>query len=107
MATFNFVLQNAFCFFFRYYKYVEDVLVSVQKTEESLRRLKQIRDLSSQQSSESTGITDGDKIRLQLNVDVVSYARLAQSLLVNVINVHKLSDLSTMVTNAVKNINIK
>ncbi|CAH2094319.1 unnamed protein product [Euphydryas editha] len=90
-----------------YYKYVEDVLVSVQKTEESLRRLKQIRDMASPQNNDTSGITDGDKIRLQLNVDVVSYRKLAESLLVNVNSVHKLTDLSSMVTDAVKNINIK
>ncbi|CAG9565223.1 unnamed protein product [Danaus chrysippus] len=88
-----------------YYKYVEDVLVSVHKTEESLRRLKQIRDISFQQTQENTGVTDGDKIRLQLNVDVVSYSNLAQSLHVN--NVHKLSQLTSMVSNTVKNIAIK
>ncbi|XP_045776935.1 conserved oligomeric Golgi complex subunit 2 [Maniola jurtina] len=90
-----------------YYKYVEDVLVSVHRTEESLRRLKQIRDMGTQQTSDSPGITDGDKIRLQLNVDVVSYTNLAQSLLVNVNSVHKLTELSLMVTDAVKNIDIK
>ncbi|XP_021198347.3 conserved oligomeric Golgi complex subunit 2 [Helicoverpa armigera] len=90
-----------------YYKYVEDVLTSVQKTEESLRRLKQIREMSSPQSSDSAGMTDGDKIRLQLNVDVVSYGALARSLRLNVNSVHKFSQLSTMVTEAVKNIDIK
>ncbi|XP_034833790.1 conserved oligomeric Golgi complex subunit 2 [Maniola hyperantus] len=90
-----------------YYKYVEDVLVSVHRTEESLRRLKQIRDMGTQQTSDSPGITDGDKIRLQLNVDVISYTNLAQSLLVNVNSVHKLTELSSMVTEAVKNIDIK
>lgn len=92
---------------FRYYKYVEDVLVSVHRTEESLRRLKQIREMGTRQSGESTGITDGDKIRLQLNVDVVSYTTLAQSLRVNVNSVHKLTELSSMVKEAVKNIDIK
>ncbi|KPJ01490.1 Conserved oligomeric Golgi complex subunit 2 [Papilio xuthus] len=90
-----------------YYKYVEDVLTSVQKTEESLRRLKQIRDMASQQNIESTGTTDGDKIRLQLNVDVLSYTRLAQSLSVEVYKVHKFNELSSMITEAVKNIEIK
>ncbi|CAH1637583.1 unnamed protein product [Spodoptera littoralis] len=90
-----------------YYKYVEDVLTSVQKTEESLRRLKQIREMSSPQSSDSAGVTDGDKIRLQLNVDVVSYGNLARTLRLNVNSVHKFPELSSMVTDAVKNIDIK
>ncbi|XP_041969831.1 conserved oligomeric Golgi complex subunit 2 [Aricia agestis] len=90
-----------------YYKYVEDVLTSVQKTEESLRRLKQIRERSSQQSQDVTGVTDGDKIRLQLHVDVVSYANKAQSLHINKENVGKLTDLLTLVTDAVKTVDIK
>ncbi|KAJ8713846.1 hypothetical protein PYW08_007466 [Mythimna loreyi] len=90
-----------------YYKYVEDVLTSVQRTEESLRRLKQIREMSSPASSDSAGVTDGDKIRLQLNVDVVSYGALARSLRLNVNSVHKFTELSSMVTEAVKNIDIK
>lgn len=100
------MLINNF-FISRYYKYVEDVLTSVQKTEESLRRLKQIREQSSQRSSDSAGVTDGDKIRLQLNVDVVSYARLAETLQVNVNSVHKYTELYSMVNEAVKNIDIK
>ncbi|XP_045527191.1 conserved oligomeric Golgi complex subunit 2 [Pieris brassicae] len=90
-----------------YFKCVEDVLTSVQKTEESLRRLKQIRELSSQQNSETAGITDGDKIRLQLNVDVVCYSKLAHSLNINLNNVHKLSELTSMTLEAVKNIENK
>ncbi|CAK1583368.1 unnamed protein product [Parnassius mnemosyne] len=90
-----------------YYKYVEDVLTSVQKTEESLRRLKQIRENASQQSNDSGGISDGDKIRLQLNVDVMSYTNLADSLHVNIQRVHKYNELLSMVTEAIKNIEIK
>lgn len=90
-----------------YYKYVEDVLTSVQKTEESLRRLKQIQVKTPQQTSESSGVTDGDKIRLQLNVDVVSYVKLAEAMQVNVHSVHNYTELYSMVTEAVKNIDIK
>lgn len=63
--------------------------------------------MNSQQTTESSGVTDGDKIRLQLNVDVVSYGNLADSLKVNVNTVHKFNDLRSMVTDAVKNIDIK
>ncbi|CAG9789101.1 unnamed protein product [Diatraea saccharalis] len=90
-----------------YFKYVEDVLTSVQKTEESLRRLKQIREKTQQQINEASGVTDGDKIRLQLNVDVASYAKMAENLHVNVNSVHKYTELYSMVTEAVKNIVIK
>jgi hypothetical protein len=53
---------------------VDDVLTSVQKTEESLRRLKKIRDRSAATlSSEARGVGDDDKIRHQLLLDVYSY----------------------------------
>ncbi|XP_047994268.1 conserved oligomeric Golgi complex subunit 2 [Leguminivora glycinivorella] len=90
-----------------YYKYVEDVLTSVQKTEDSLRRLKQIREKTAQRSSESSGPTDGEKIRLQLSVDVVSYGALARAMQVDVSALHKYKELNSMVTEAVKSIDIK
>ncbi|XP_075226990.1 conserved oligomeric Golgi complex subunit 2 [Lycorma delicatula] len=59
----------------QYYTSVCDVLTSVQKTEESLRRLKKIRDrgggTNASGSSERGG--DDDKIRLQLYIDVNSF----------------------------------
>lgn len=59
----------------RYFSSVKDVLQSVQKTEESLRRLKKIRDKSTGVSlSETQGISDDEKIRVQLEIDVRSYA---------------------------------
>lgn len=63
--------------------------------------------MSSQLNSETAGVTDGDKIRLQLNVDVLCYTKLAHSLNINVNNVHKLSELTSMTTEAVKNIENK
>lgn len=79
----------------------------MQKTEESLRRLKQIRDRSSTQSNENSGITDGDKIRLQLKVDIVAYEQLATNVNVDIKCIEKYKELTTMVTEAVKTINIK
>lgn len=56
---------------------VTDVLTSVQITEESLRRLKQIRDKSmGSLSSEVQGISDNEKIRIQLQVDVQAYVNM-------------------------------
>jgi hypothetical protein len=53
---------------------VDDVLTSVQKTEESLRRLKKIRDRSATTlSNEARGVGDDDKIRQQLLLDVYSF----------------------------------
>lgn len=90
-----------------YCKYVEDVLVSVQKTEDSLRRLKQIREVTSQNTNETAGVTDGDKIRLQLHVDVVSYGKIAESLSIDVNSINKYKELYNMVTEAIINIDIK
>lgn len=56
---------------------VDDVLTSVQKTEESLRRLKKIRDRSAATSSnEARGVGDDEKIREQLLLDVYSYCEV-------------------------------
>jgi len=59
--------------------FVTDVLTSVQKTEESLRRLKKIRDKSTGiLPSEPQGISDDEKIRIQLKVDVNGYAKMVR-----------------------------
>lgn len=67
--------------YFSYLLFVTDVLTSVQKTEESLRRLKKIRDKSTGiLPSESQGISDDEKIRIQLKVDVDGYANMVRKL---------------------------
>ena len=64
---------------YSYLASVTDVLTSVQKTEESLRRLKKIRDKSTGSlASEIQGISDDEKIRIQLQVDVQSYANMVK-----------------------------
>lgn len=68
--------------FFRYYKLVDEVLTSVQKTEESLRRLKNLREKSQQStstSSEKQLMSDDDKIRLQLQIDIMFYVKHIES----------------------------
>ena len=63
--------------FARLFSCVDDVLTSVQKTEESLRRLKKIRDRSAATSSnEARGVGDDEKIREQLLLDVYSYCEM-------------------------------
>lgn len=57
---------------------VSDVLTSVQKTEESLKRLRKDRNAP----SSSAGISDDDKIRMQLAIDVDSFVEEARSILV-------------------------
>lgn len=58
------------------------MLTSVQKTEESLRRLKNLRE-KSQQSAAATGekqmMSDDDKIRLQLQIDIMFYVGCIES----------------------------
>lgn len=55
----------------RYFETVSDVLSSVRKMEESLKRLKQARrSLATNPVSSSGGMSDDDKIRLQLALDV-------------------------------------
>lgn len=60
---------------------VKDVLTSVQKTEESLRRLKKIRDKSTgASSSENQGTSDDEKIRIQLLIDVMGYIQMVNKI---------------------------
>lgn len=68
-------------FTFSYLLFVTDVLTSVQKTEESLRRLKKIRDKSTGiLPLEPQGTSDDEKIRIQLKVDVDGYANMVGKL---------------------------
>lgn len=59
-----------FFFLSRYYEQISEVLTSVQRTEESLRKFKKIRDPSNMDSKNNT---DDDKIRLQLRIDIQNY----------------------------------
>ncbi|XP_004523208.1 conserved oligomeric Golgi complex subunit 2 [Ceratitis capitata] len=53
---------------------VKDVLTSVQKTEESLRRLRNLKSGSAPVvTTGTTTVSDDDKIRLQLHVDVIAW----------------------------------
>lgn len=57
---------------FRYYETISEVLSSVRKMEESLKRLKQARKgaTTTTTSGANGGPTDDSKIRLQLALDV-------------------------------------
>ncbi|XP_012267688.2 conserved oligomeric Golgi complex subunit 2 [Athalia rosae] len=82
---------------------VTDVLTSVQKTEESLRRLKKIRDKSVGTSpSEAKGIGDDEKIRIQLEIDVQSFLQMIEKLGIVGTNIPKLKDLLQVVQEALK-----
>ena len=55
----------------RYYTVTSEVLTSVKKMEDSLKRLKKVRGTDKGQGS--TGMSDDDKIRQQLILDINSF----------------------------------
>ncbi|GAB0097420.1 Conserved oligomeric Golgi complex subunit 2 [Sergentomyia squamirostris] len=84
----------------QFYTQVNEVLTSVQKTEESLRRLKNLREKSSSgsvASTERSGMTDDDKIRLQLQVDVISWVGEIEKIGLKRNQIDKLEDLIRLV----------
>ncbi|XP_011505049.1 PREDICTED: conserved oligomeric Golgi complex subunit 2 [Ceratosolen solmsi marchali] len=88
----------------QYMSLVIDVLTSVQKTEESLRRLKKIRDKTAGVlTSENQGISDDEKIHIQLFIDVTSYIQMIKELDVEEDNIENLKKLLEVVESATKN----
>lgn len=86
-----------------YYTSVTEVLTSVQKTEESLRRLKNLKEKSTnQQSSVSGAMSDDDKIRLQLRLDVAGWTTELSKLNFIPTQIEKLLDLNNMVEESIK-----
>ncbi|XP_043798151.1 conserved oligomeric Golgi complex subunit 2 isoform X2 [Apis laboriosa] len=82
---------------------VKDVLTSVQKTEESLRRLKKIRDKSiGSFSSEVQGISDDEKIRIQLQIDVQTYVNMITEMQISTSNILYMKELLYAVETAIK-----
>lgn len=97
--------------FFSYYQAVDEVLTSVQKTEESLRRLKNLRDRNANAattaptmttSTDRTTMSDDDKIRLQLQVDVIHYVQEIESIGLARGEIEKLDELMQLVEEATK-----
>lgn len=89
----------------RYFSAVSDVLTSVQKTEESLRRLKNLREKSGstqQGSATATGMSDDDKIRLQLHVDICAWCDEIEKLGVDRHSVDRLTELVQLVEESTK-----
>lgn len=81
-----------------------DVLTSVQKTEESLRRLKSSRATGGQteRATAAGGMSDDDKIRLQLHVDIVTWTAGIEKLGINRNQVDKLTILIGLVEESTK-----
>ncbi|XP_062561068.1 conserved oligomeric Golgi complex subunit 2 [Armigeres subalbatus] len=92
-----------------YYQAVDEVLTSVQKTEESLRRLKNLRDrnansgpITTTTGTDRTTMSDDDKIRLQLQVDVIHYVQEIESIGLARGEIEKLDELTQLVEEATK-----
>lgn len=79
------ILKDLFCkMTIQYYQSVNEVLTSVQKTEESIRRLKNLRERSQQAANVNSEkqtqlMSDDDKIRLQLQIDIRHYVSSIES----------------------------
>lgn len=72
--SFLFCFSFMLYFWFRYFETISDILNSVKKMEESLKRLKQARKtVTTNSTSPNGGMSDDNKIRLQLALDVEYY----------------------------------
>lgn len=88
-----------------YFNVVSDVLTSVQKTEESLRRLRNLKSGASSNapaSGSTASVSDDDKIRLQLRVDVAAWTLELSKLNFKPTQIDKLLELSSMVEDSIK-----
>jgi len=100
---------------------VSEVLDNVQKMEESLLRLRRVRDKANSATKSSTtteekvksetglssaerdkNVSDDDKIRLQLFVDVKHYVKTMESLGIQANEVTEVKKLESLVTEATK-----
>ncbi|KAH8407217.1 hypothetical protein KR222_010559 [Zaprionus bogoriensis] len=86
-----------------YFNVVTDVLTSVQKTEESLRRLRNLKSgAASNAAASTTAVSDDDKIRLQLRVDVAAWTAELSKLNFKPDQIDKLLELSSIVEESIK-----
>lgn len=88
---------------FSYLEAVKEVLTSVQKTEESLRRLRSLKGNGQQPMPAAGGtMSDDDKIRLQLRVDVSSWTNELSKLGFMPTDVAQLMELNNVVEESIK-----
>ncbi|XP_030369435.1 conserved oligomeric Golgi complex subunit 2 [Scaptodrosophila lebanonensis] len=86
-----------------YYNVVGEVLTSVQKTEESLRRLRNLKSGANQMTTSGTASTsDDDKIRLQLRVDAAAWTLELSKLNFQPTQIDKLVELNNMIEESIK-----
>ncbi|KAK7605308.1 hypothetical protein V9T40_007166 [Parthenolecanium corni] len=83
-----------------YHEQVSEVLTSVQRTEESLRKFKKIRDPSNSDYKQNT---DDYKIRLQLQIDIESYINAVKKLSSEAENVANLQELNNILESLKRN----
>ncbi|XP_074844761.1 conserved oligomeric Golgi complex subunit 2 isoform X2 [Carettochelys insculpta] len=82
----------------KYYETVSDVLSSVRKMEESLKRLKQARKTAVPNNvSSNGGMTDDNKIRLQLALDIEYFGDQMQKMGLQTSNIKSFSALTELV----------
>ncbi|XP_062831794.1 conserved oligomeric Golgi complex subunit 2 [Anolis carolinensis] len=82
----------------KYFETISDILNSVKKMEESLKRLKQARKtVTSNSVSPNGGMSDDNKIRLQLALDVEYFGIQMQKLGLQLNNIKSFSGLSELV----------
>ncbi|NXK53113.1 COG2 protein, partial [Chauna torquata] len=85
----------------KYYETVSDVLSSVKKMEESLKRLKQARrTVASNPVGTNGGMSDDDKIRLQLALDVEYFGEQLRKMGLETSNIKSFSALTELVLTA-------
>lgn len=75
---------------------MSNVLTSVQKTEESLRRLKNLREKTgsvSQGNVFASGMSDDEKIRLQLYVDINAWCKGIEKLGIDSMQIVQMNEL--------------
>ena len=63
-------------FFPRYYEISSELLTSVKRTEDSLLKLKSYRKSLTPSSAGGGGMSDDNKIRLQISLDIDQYSAL-------------------------------
>ncbi|EDW80906.1 uncharacterized protein Dwil_GK11309 [Drosophila willistoni] len=87
-----------------YFNVVSEVLTSVQKTEESLRRLRNLKSggAAAAQTNNSSAISDDDKIRMQLRVDVTTWRQELSQFNFQPNQIEKLQELSNTVEESLK-----
>lgn len=87
----------------KYFGMVSDVLAAVKKMEESLMRLQKMRagkSAGNLNSMDDKKLSDDDKIRLQLYLDVAAFQRQLSNLNIDTSEITKLNELMSLVKDA-------